>query len=143
MVVVEGGKKYINVVIDTIVTSVLQTPAGRMILPNREEKCKIEKFIILDYEVILFVHSADRCCRNWRKNELNYSQAIFTGFRKPVLAYTIDAFEKSPLIDEIIVVINENHEKQFRNRFSIIFKPKRFYIMFLVGVPGKIRFMLD
>ena len=31
MVGVEGGKKYINVVIDTIVTSVLQTPAGRMI----------------------------------------------------------------------------------------------------------------
>jgi 2-C-methyl-D-erythritol 4-phosphate cytidylyltransferase len=35
---------------------------------------------------------------------------------KPVLAYTIDAFEKSPLIDEIIVVINENHEKQFQEQ---------------------------
>jgi len=31
MVVVEEGRKYINVTIDTVVTSVLQTPAGRMI----------------------------------------------------------------------------------------------------------------
>lgn len=31
MVVVEEGKKYINTTIDTVVTSVLQTPAGRMI----------------------------------------------------------------------------------------------------------------
>lgn len=31
MVVVEEGKKYINTVVDTVVTSVLQTPAGRMI----------------------------------------------------------------------------------------------------------------
>jgi uncharacterized protein YacL len=38
MVVVEGGKKYINVVIDTIVTSVLQTPAGRMIFAKPRGK---------------------------------------------------------------------------------------------------------
>ncbi|MDK2896897.1 MAG: hypothetical protein PWP04_1017 [Candidatus Atribacteria bacterium] len=31
MVVIEGGRKFINSVIDTVVTSVLQTPAGRMI----------------------------------------------------------------------------------------------------------------
>ena len=35
---------------------------------------------------------------------------------KPLLAHTIDVFEKSPLIDEIIVVINKNHEKQFRDQ---------------------------
>ncbi|NLJ37962.1 MAG: PIN domain nuclease [Candidatus Atribacteria bacterium] len=38
MVVVEGGKKYINNVIDTIVTSVLQTPAGRMIFAKPKGK---------------------------------------------------------------------------------------------------------
>ena len=31
MVVIEEGRKYINSTIDTVVTSVLQTPAGRMI----------------------------------------------------------------------------------------------------------------
>ncbi|MCX6091165.1 MAG: hypothetical protein NTX88_12530, partial [Candidatus Atribacteria bacterium] len=31
MVVIEGGRKYINTIMETIVTSVLQTPAGRMI----------------------------------------------------------------------------------------------------------------
>ncbi len=31
MVVVEEGKKYINTTIDTVLHSVLQTPAGRMI----------------------------------------------------------------------------------------------------------------
>ena len=60
-----------------------------------------------------------------------------------MLAYTIDAFEKSPLIDEIIVVINENHEKQFQEQILNHIQTKRFYIMFLVGVPGKIRFVLD
>lgn len=35
---------------------------------------------------------------------------------KPLLAYTIDVFEKSPLIDEIIIVINKNHEKQFQEQ---------------------------
>ncbi len=64
----------------------------------------------------MFVHSVDRCCRDWRKNEHNYSQTIFTGLGKPLLAHTIDVFEKSPLIDEIIVVINKNHEKQFRDQ---------------------------
>jgi len=35
---------------------------------------------------------------------------------KPVLAHTIDTFEKSPFIDEIIVVINKNHEKPFQEQ---------------------------
>ena len=38
MVVIEGGKKYINTVIDTVVTSVLQTPAGRMIFAKPRGK---------------------------------------------------------------------------------------------------------
>ncbi|MCS7241541.1 PIN/TRAM domain-containing protein [Candidatus Caldatribacterium sp.] len=38
MVVVEEGKKYINSVVDTIVTSVLQTPAGRMIFARLKTK---------------------------------------------------------------------------------------------------------
>ncbi len=35
---------------------------------------------------------------------------------KPVLAHTIDAFERSSYIDEIIVVINRFHEKEFREQ---------------------------
>ena len=31
MIVVENGKKHINETVDVLVTSVLQTPAGRMI----------------------------------------------------------------------------------------------------------------
>ncbi|WP_446715273.1 TRAM domain-containing protein [Caloramator sp. Dgby_cultured_2] len=31
MIVVEGGKKYVGEVVDVVVTSVLQTAAGRMI----------------------------------------------------------------------------------------------------------------
>lgn len=38
MVVVEEGKKYINSVVDTVVTSVLQTPAGRMIFARLKTK---------------------------------------------------------------------------------------------------------
>jgi len=38
MVVIEGGKKYINAIIETIVTSVLQTPAGRMIFAKPRGK---------------------------------------------------------------------------------------------------------
>ena len=38
MVVIESGKKYINNIIDTIVTSVLQTPAGRMIFAKPRGK---------------------------------------------------------------------------------------------------------
>ncbi|MGQ9748021.1 MAG: PIN/TRAM domain-containing protein [Candidatus Caldatribacteriaceae bacterium] len=38
MVVVEEGKKHINSVVDTIVTSVLQTPAGRMIFTRLKSR---------------------------------------------------------------------------------------------------------
>lgn len=38
MVVVEEGKKYINSTVDTVVTSVLQTPAGRMIFARLKTK---------------------------------------------------------------------------------------------------------
>ncbi|MGQ9622302.1 MAG: PIN/TRAM domain-containing protein [Candidatus Caldatribacteriaceae bacterium] len=38
MVVVEEGKKYINSIVDTVVTSVLQTPAGRMIFARLKAK---------------------------------------------------------------------------------------------------------
>ncbi len=38
MVVVEEGKKYINTVVDTVVTSVLQTPAGRMIFARLKSR---------------------------------------------------------------------------------------------------------
>jgi uncharacterized protein YacL len=40
MVVVEGGKRYINSVVDTVVTSVLQTPAGRMIFVRPKASSK-------------------------------------------------------------------------------------------------------
>lgn len=36
MIVVEGGRKYIGEVVDVIVTSVLQTPAGRMIFAKQK-----------------------------------------------------------------------------------------------------------
>ncbi len=38
MVVIEGGKRHINNTIDTVVTSVLQTPAGRMIFARPRGK---------------------------------------------------------------------------------------------------------
>jgi len=38
MVIVEGGKKYIGREVETTVTSVLQTPAGRMIFTSLKEK---------------------------------------------------------------------------------------------------------
>lgn len=38
MVVVEEGKRYINSTVDTVVTSVLQTPAGRMIFVRLKTK---------------------------------------------------------------------------------------------------------
>lgn len=38
MVVVEEGKRYINATVDTVVTSVLQTPAGRMIFARLKTK---------------------------------------------------------------------------------------------------------
>ncbi|MCX6091164.1 MAG: 2-C-methyl-D-erythritol 4-phosphate cytidylyltransferase [Candidatus Atribacteria bacterium] len=37
---------------------------------------------------------------------------------KPVLAHTIDVFEKSPLIDEIVMVINAHHESVFREQIQ-------------------------
>jgi uncharacterized protein YacL len=36
MIVVEGGKKYIGETIDVVVTSVLQTSAGRMIFAKKK-----------------------------------------------------------------------------------------------------------
>jgi 2-C-methyl-D-erythritol 4-phosphate cytidylyltransferase len=53
---------------------------------------------------------------------------------KPVLAYTIDAFEKSPLIDEIIVVINENHEKQFQEQILNHIQTKKIAIFFFLEI---------
>ncbi|PKM79758.1 MAG: PIN domain nuclease, partial [Firmicutes bacterium HGW-Firmicutes-13] len=41
MIVVDGGKKYINELIDVVVTSVLQTAAGRMIFAR--PKAYVEK----------------------------------------------------------------------------------------------------
>jgi uncharacterized protein YacL len=38
MVVVEEGKRHINTVVDTVVTSVLQTPAGRMIFARLKSR---------------------------------------------------------------------------------------------------------
>lgn len=38
MVVVEEGKRHINAVVDTVVTSVLQTPAGRMIFARLKNR---------------------------------------------------------------------------------------------------------
>ena len=38
MVVVEEGKRHINAVVDTVVTSVLQTPAGRMIFARLKSR---------------------------------------------------------------------------------------------------------
>jgi uncharacterized protein YacL len=38
MIVVEGGKRHINEIMDVIVTSVLQTAAGRMIFAKRKEE---------------------------------------------------------------------------------------------------------
>lgn len=37
MIVVEGGRKYIGEVIDVVVTSVLQTAAGRMIFAKQKD----------------------------------------------------------------------------------------------------------
>jgi uncharacterized protein YacL len=36
MIVVEGGKKYIGETIEVVVTSVLQTAAGRMIFAKKK-----------------------------------------------------------------------------------------------------------
>ena len=36
MIVVDGGRRYIGEQVDVLVTSVLQTAAGRMILPNQK-----------------------------------------------------------------------------------------------------------
>ena len=38
MVVVEDGQHYMNEQIEVVVTSALQTAAGRMILPNRRTR---------------------------------------------------------------------------------------------------------
>ena len=40
MIVVEGGKKFIGEQLDVIVTSVLQTAAGRMIFAKQKEKVR-------------------------------------------------------------------------------------------------------
>lgn len=37
MIVVEGGHKHLNETLEVVVTSVLQTAAGRMILPNQNK----------------------------------------------------------------------------------------------------------
>lgn len=39
-------------------------------------------------------------------------------FQKEVIAYTIDIFYKNPLIDEIILVINESDQEDFNNLMS-------------------------
>lgn len=44
MIVVEGGRDYIGTTMEVLVTSVLQTSAGRMILPNRSFWKKHNKF---------------------------------------------------------------------------------------------------
>lgn len=35
---------------------------------------------------------------------------------KPILSYTLEVFEKCPLVDEIVVVINENEQSIFRRQ---------------------------
>lgn len=44
---------------------------------------------------------------------LGYNK-IFYNFKKPLICYTIDVFEKSKVVDEIILVVAKNEENKFK-----------------------------
>ena len=122
MVVVDEAKRYLGDHIEVSVTSVLQTPTGRMIfsrVKDEDSKHLVSDLPWLDSR--LGCHRGSRSGKTVRGRICRSSSCLFRG--KPVLAYSVETISKSDLIGEIIIVVPEDWARAVKtdivDRFSI------------------------